>query len=128
MGRDPDAAVVDLDGRRRGRGVVAQVGHRDERPDVGERPGLPFGEIALVEGIEPVAREGLERRGQGWEADALAGSPRAAVRAIDGEEPGVRSEVGGDEWPRSFDRIDESVPGREPVPCQLDGRGQDRVA
>ena len=92
VGRDPDAAVVDRDRLARRRGVRAQVAERHHRPDVVEGARLPLAEVAVVEGVEAVGRERLERRGQRRQPDPLARSPRPAVRPVDGEEPGVRAE------------------------------------
>ena len=98
------------------------------RPDVLEDACLPVAEVAVVEGIEAVGRERLERRRQRREPDPLAGSPRPPVRPVDGEEPGASGpSAGRHDRGRPLDRVDEPVPGREAGPCQLDGRGQDRV-
>ena len=127
VARDADAAVVDGDRIARHRPVRGEVGARDECADVVEEAALPVAQVAVVVGIESVARERLEGRRERRQTDALTGSPRPSVRAEDRREPGARVAQRGRDRRGPLDRLDEPVPGREAGPGQLDGRGQDRV-
>ena len=77
VGRHPDAAVVDGDRLApRSSGASRRSVGRDRRAGGGQGPRLALAEVALVERVEAVVGERLERRGEGRQADALAGLPR----------------------------------------------------
>ena len=87
MGRHADAAVGRGDGLADRRPVLAEV-RGGERCAGGREPGRdPLPERAVVERVEPVARQRAQSRGQCGEADELARAPRPAARAPGLDEP-----------------------------------------
>jgi hypothetical protein len=126
--RHPDAAVVDSDRLAPCARVGREVTRRDGRAARGERPGLTLADVTLVEGIEAIDGERLERPGKGRQPDPLAWAPRPAQRPEDLEEPGIGAERFGDPRRHPLDRFDEAVPGGEAATGQVDRRPEDRVS
>ena len=126
MGRHPDAAVVGRDRLGPGRGVGAQVAHRDPAAGGREPARLALGDVALVEVVEPGRGEALERRRERRHPDDLAGPPAPAVRPEDLLEPGPGAHDGLDRRERRLDRRDEPRPRREAVARELD-RGREHL-
>ena len=114
--RDEHAAVVEGQRLTPVDGVRGQVGGPDRRAERGQRARLALAEIALVERVEAIPGEPLERRRQGGQADPLAGAPGPAGRRSDLEKPASTRSVAATSRGGGFDRLDEAVPGREPRP------------
>ncbi len=126
VGRDPDAAVVDRDrlapasrcGPRRSAAVMRRS-RRRPAPAPGARRGRRRRRRRSRRGpasrASPRAPAGGRAR-PAARAGRAAGRPRRTRR---------RARALGDDRRGPLDRVDEPVPGREAVPCQLDGRGQD---
>ncbi len=105
-----------------------EVGRGDRRSGRPEAARLALPEVSLVEGIESLGGEGLERGRERRQADPLAGAPRPAARPEHREERRVGPESRLDRRRRPLDGVDEAVPGREAPACQLDGGSQDGVS
>ena len=104
--------------------MLAQVVDRQRAAGRGEGLCLSLAEVAVVVGVEAITREGLQRRGKGRQADPLAWLEGTAVGSEHGVEPAAARLAR--ERGHGLDVLDELVRGSEPVPCQFDGRCQDR--
>ena len=94
VGRHADTAVVDRDRLAPRRRVLAQVLDPDRRSRGGQAPSLALSEVAVVEGIEALTRQRLERVRERRQSHALAGQPRPGVRPVDRREPGPGRRAG----------------------------------
>ncbi len=124
MARDPHAAVGGLDRPAPRGAVVPEVGGGVAAAEGAERGRLAHTEVAVVERVEALDGQALEGCCQGREPDHLAGAPWPAVRPVDRRERRIRAHGREHDRGRRLDRRDEAVPGREPGPRQLDGRGE----
>ena len=126
MRRDPDAAVRRGDRRLPRARVPAQVRNRERRPRRRQPAGQPFAQLAVVVGVEPLAREGGQRARERRQPDPFARSPGTPVGPPHGAEPGAPPGI-ADRRGRPLHGADEPVPGREPGLGLLDRGSQDRV-
>ena len=116
MGRDPDAAIVDRDRLASRSSVWAARSSAVIAEPAAARPrACRSRELAVVEVVEAVVGEALERRGQRRQADALAGPPRPAVRPVDRWNPASGPSAARPVGAVALDGGDEAVPGREAV-------------
>ena len=89
--------------------MAAEVVERQERAQVREQSGLPLGDLALVEGVEPVVSEPRQGGRQGGQAHPLPGEPGSSQRPEDLEEAGIRPDLGRDDRRGPLHRFDEGV-------------------
>ena len=84
--------------------------------------------VAVVEVVKPGFGDPFEGRREGRQADPFGGPPGTPGRPVDLLEAGPRPDRLDDCRERPLDGRDEAIPGREAVPGELDGRGEDRRA
>src|SRR2546428_8926 len=80
---------------------------------------LALAEVTVVEGVEAVASQELERPGQCRQPDALTRMPRPSGRSMHAEERRVLAQGDLNALHRPLRGIDEAVPGRKPGKREL---------
>ena len=124
MGRHRRAAVVGRDRLGpRGR-VAAQVLQGDRAPRGRQGAGLVLGRLTRVELVPAQVGHALQGRGEGRQADPLAGTPWTAVGPVDAEPGRVRAERVAADRRGPLDGLDEAAPRGEAIARQLDRGGQ----
>src|SRR6185503_14595178 len=126
VGCRADAAIVDGDRVAPGRRMRSQVVHRDRAPGGGQCARLSLAEVAVVVAIEAIARQRLQRPGEGRLLHTFAGVEGATVGPEDLVEPTTGRFAR--ERRHRLHVVDELVGRREAVPCQVDRGSQDGLA